>query len=213
LLKTPASLNAAIHCDDIVDLFRIPMTRQAFNELQLLSSELSAFSANSNENDSWSFIWNSSTYSVKKFYRQQFLSLQPPKPLRWIWQSKCMPKIKFFAWLLLNDRLNTRNILRSHNKHLKEGYNCVLCHENVEETAYHLFFDCSAAATRWFSIGITWDDSMDICQKIVVDIGCGPNHTPERALNAQAATDQRTQRRCHSYVVKHGVVYKQTTKG
>jgi hypothetical protein len=115
--------------------------------------------------------------------------------------------------LLLNDRLNTRNILRSHNKHLEEGYNCVLCHENVEETAYHLFFDCSAAATRWFSFGITWDDSMDICQKIVVDIGCGPNHTPERALNAQAATDQRTQRRCHSYVVKHGVVYKQTTKG
>jgi hypothetical protein len=49
--------------------------------------------------------------------------------------------------------------------------------------------------------------------KKCVDIGCGPNHTPERALDAQAATDRRTQRGCHSYMVKHGEVYKQTTKG
>jgi hypothetical protein len=49
--------------------------------------------------------------------------------------------------------------------------------------------------------------------KYGVDVGCGPNHTPERALDARAATDRRTQRGCHSYVVKNGEVYKQTTKG
>ena len=76
-----------------------------------------------------------------------------------------MPKIKFFAWLQLNDRLNTRNLLRRRN-YLDEGYNCVLCHENVEETTSHLFFDCLTAITRWFSIGIIWDDSLDINQKI-----------------------------------------------
>jgi hypothetical protein len=27
---------------------------------------------------------------------------------------------------------------------------------------------------------------------IPVDVGCGPNHTPERALDARAATDRRT---------------------
>ena len=77
-----------------------------------------------------------------------------------------MPKIKFFAWLLLNDGLNTRNLLRRRSKYLDQGYNYVLCHENVEETASHLFFDCSTAITRWFSIGIIWDDSLDINQKI-----------------------------------------------
>ena len=77
-----------------------------------------------------------------------------------------MPKIKFFAWLLLNDRLNTRNLLRRCNKYLDEGYNCVVCHENVEEIGSHLFFDCSAAISRWFSIGIIWDDSLDINRKI-----------------------------------------------
>jgi hypothetical protein len=46
-----------------------------------------------------------------------------------------------------------------------------------------------------------------------VDVGCCPNHTPERALDARAATDRRTQRGYHSYVVKHREVYKKTTKG
>jgi hypothetical protein len=50
-------------------------------------------------------------------------------------------------------------------------------------------------------------------RKHVVDVGCGPNHTPARALDARAIMNRRTQRECHSYVVKHGEVYKQTTKG
>jgi queuine/archaeosine tRNA-ribosyltransferase len=56
----------------------------------------------------------------------------------WIWDSKCIPKIKFFSWLLFNDRLNTRNILKK-KKVLDEGYNCALCHSGCEETMEHLF--------------------------------------------------------------------------
>jgi hypothetical protein len=72
------------------------------------------------------------------------------------------------VWLLLNDRLNTRNILRRRRKHLDEGYSCVLCHENGEETVDHLFFDCSSAVTRWFAIGITWNDNSNVHQKIYI---------------------------------------------
>jgi hypothetical protein len=42
----------------------------------------------------------------------------------------------------------------------------VLCHENIEETIEHLFFDCSSAITRWFANGINWDESSNIHQKI-----------------------------------------------
>jgi hypothetical protein len=41
----------------------------------------------------------------------------------------------------------------------------VLCHENIEETIEHLFFDCSSAITRWFANGINWDESSNIHQK------------------------------------------------
>jgi hypothetical protein len=83
----------------------------------------------------------------------------PSRVLLWVWKSNCIPTIKFFAWLLLNDRLNTRNILRRRKKFLEEGYNCALCHEEIEETSEHLFFECSAAACRWFALGISWSDS------------------------------------------------------
>jgi hypothetical protein len=79
-----------------------------------------------------------------------------------------VPKIKFFAWLLLNDRLNTRNILRRRNKVLEDGYNCVLCHEEVEETLEHLFFDCPSATCRWLALGINWASNANVHQKIYI---------------------------------------------
>jgi hypothetical protein len=52
-----------------------------------------------------------------------------------------------------------------------------------------------------------------ICSKLFVDVGCCSNHILERILDVRAATDQRTQQEYHSFVVKNGEVYKQTTKG
>lgn len=65
-----------------------------------------------------------------------------------------MLKIKFFTCLVLSDWFNTRNILRRCNKYLEEGYNCVMCQDGVEETAMHLFFECSSNVTRWFIVMI-----------------------------------------------------------
>jgi len=102
-------------------------------------------------NDCWSFIWGYQKYTSNKYYQYQFSSLQPHRSIIWIWKTKCIPKIKFFAWLLLNDRLNTRDMLRRKNKFLEEGYNCVLCPNSMEETIEHLFFDCPSATSRWFA--------------------------------------------------------------
>jgi hypothetical protein len=65
----------------------------------------------------------------------------------------------------------------------------------------------------WLNFKDRLSSRFNLHRKHVVDVGCGPNHTSARALDARATTDQRTQRGCHSYVVKHGEVYKQTTKG
>lgn len=65
-------------------------------------------------------------------------------------------KIKVFAWLLLSDRLNTRNMLNRRHFLIGDDLKCVLCDAEVEETLDRLFlcrpfsFDC------WLQIGIHW---------------------------------------------------------
>lgn len=48
---------------------------------------------------------------------------------------------KFFFWLMLRDRLNTRAMLQRKNMHL-DSYCGVLCVVNIEEDIMHLFFEC-----------------------------------------------------------------------
>jgi hypothetical protein len=48
-----------------------------------------------------------------------------------------MPQLKFFAWLLLVDHLNTRDILRRRHLNVQSGINCVLCTSGAVETRDH----------------------------------------------------------------------------
>jgi hypothetical protein len=58
--------------------------------------------------------------------------------------------------------------LRRRRKYLEDGYNCVLCLEDVQESVEHLFFDCQSATCRWFALSITWNAHLNIHQKIQV---------------------------------------------
>jgi hypothetical protein len=71
----------------------------------------------------------------------------------WLWECLCQPKHKVFFWLLLKDKLSTRNILKRRNMQL-ESYNCVLCLQNTEETCQHLFLQCPFAVQFWQLISI-----------------------------------------------------------
>lgn len=103
------SLKSVKEQSNIVNLFRNPDSHE--------------------EKDVWIFIWGHHAYSVSKFYHHHFESIRPPITMLWIWKSKCIPRKKFFSWLLLNDRLNTRNILRRRKKYLE---NTELCYEPMQ---------------------------------------------------------------------------------
>jgi len=113
------------------------MSRMAHNEFPIFRDLLEALRMPYPTNDVWSYIWNSTAYSSARFHKHYFVAISPPAPFRWTWKAKCIPRIKFNTWLLFADRLNTRNMLHSRNKHLEEGYNCVMCHEDVKEMAIH----------------------------------------------------------------------------
>ena len=69
---------------------------------------------------------------------------------------------KVFLWLLLADRLNTRNMLRRrHFRVQNDDYNCLLYHHPPEEDIVHLFFTCPFSQRCWDALGIQWPKDTD----------------------------------------------------
>lgn len=85
----------------------------------------------------------------------------------WLWRSSNLGNHKFFFWLLLRDRLNTRNLLRRKNMIL-DDYNCTLCTTNQEETCFHLFFECPFSKECWDSIPINWNLNLSPLDMVIV---------------------------------------------
>jgi hypothetical protein len=85
---------------------------------------------------------------------------QVPPAFKWLWKCLCQPKHKVFFWLLIKDRLSTRNIIQL------DSYNSVLCQLSFEETTQHLFIDCQFSKDCWNLIGISFQTNSDIMDAI-----------------------------------------------
>jgi hypothetical protein len=54
--------------------------------------------------------------------------------------------------------------MRRRRKVIEKGYNYVMCQNSIEEIAKHLFFDCPSIVSRWFVLGIIWEENLSIYQ-------------------------------------------------
>jgi hypothetical protein len=150
--KNPSmTLQAAKMNHSLTQTFHLPLSTKAYQQFVQLELTVNDFQP-SNLNDTWSYIWGRQEFSCKMAYKQLAGSAWVHPAFKWIWKSSCQHKHKVFFWLLAQDRLSTRNILRRKNMHL-ESYACVLCDCSVEEVD-HLFLHCVFAKTCWNWIGI-----------------------------------------------------------
>ena len=85
-----------------------------------------------------------------------------PTPSNGSGSPNAHPDLNFFAWLILMDRLNTKDMLQRRNFHVQPNSHCVMCNAGVVEDLRHLFFDCPFAAACWQKLGILWGSSNDI---------------------------------------------------
>lgn len=90
------------------------------------------------------------SYQIQLFCVINTLEASPL--FRWLWSSSNLGKHKFFFWLLLRDRLSTRNILRRKNRNIGD-YSCVLCNSGCE--------DC------WDSLHIYWNLNLDPLDMVI----------------------------------------------
>ena len=99
--------------------------------------------------DIW--FWNGTAkgYSPKLCFSHTFASESFNPLTAWIWKSSCTMKIKVFAWMLIMDRLNTKDMVERRHWHLEDGVSCVLCPLQTRETRDHLFFNCNFSVRIW----------------------------------------------------------------
>lgn len=142
--------------------FQLPISIEANDELEQLMTHINDIQLNHLEPDKWSFTWGTDQYRTRDYYKFFFREIQPPSYLPVIWKSNCLKKHKVFAWLLLIDRLNTRDMLRRRHLDIGEVFSCLLCQPACDETQNHLFFDCKFSTSCWDVMGIQWAVGLDL---------------------------------------------------
>jgi hypothetical protein len=58
-----------------------------------------------------------------------------------------------FCWLVLSDRLNTRNMLTRGHYHSNSGFQCLMC-----EIIEHMLFHCPFSKECWLALGMPWEE-------------------------------------------------------
>ena len=67
---------------------------------------------------------------------------------------------EFFFWLLLKDRLSTRELLKR-KRMVLDDYNCVLSNSTLEESLIHLFLACPFSSSCWATLGLVIQQPAD----------------------------------------------------
>jgi hypothetical protein len=85
-------------------------------------------------------------YTAASAYKAQFVGSVPEPELATIWKTWAPPECKFFAWLLLQNRVWTSDRLAQRN--WDHGPSCPLCRMTME-TAMHLLSECRYSRRVW----------------------------------------------------------------
>ena len=146
------SVFSALSADGPSSLFHLPIAHEALQQLTLIVEDLNELQG-TNDKDFWTYIWGSHHFSSSKVYKQLTGHRVIHKAFKWLWKTSCQNKHKVFYWLLLKDRLSTRELLKRRNMELP-NYSCVCCALQLEESITHLFIHCPFAHDCWALLGL-----------------------------------------------------------
>jgi hypothetical protein len=108
----------------IYNLLHLPLSTAAHEELNSLQNDMHDQELNG-ENYIWSPLWGD-YYSTKRMYNYVISEHDTPQPILDIWKTCNIPRQKFFAWLMLHNRLNTKEMMIKKNFYV-EFKDCIIC--------------------------------------------------------------------------------------
>ena len=83
---------------DVMTLFHLPLSAEAFGEFQMLHPILIDYQDRDHTVDAWSWVFGKGgPYTAMKYYKQVHEPIISNPLLCWIWKSCCTLKIKTFA--------------------------------------------------------------------------------------------------------------------
>lgn len=111
-------------------------------------------------------------YSSRKYYKSVFSNLPASPIYKKMCHSKCTPRMKFFMWLVVVDRLNnTGSMLLRRTYNVQPNANCVMCFLSFWTQKRILItsslFGCPFAMTCWQKLGIQWNGLLNIYDKVL----------------------------------------------
>jgi hypothetical protein len=160
-----ASVMDIMQEEDLDSIFFLPLSQQALHELEDLQTQLQMIPYDVDAKDHWVPTWGG-MYTSRRFYSYVFSSVEAHPIFKAIWKSRCTPRVKFFAWLVLVDRLNTKSMLHRRHLNIQDDSLCVMCDRDEEETIDHLFFECPFARECWVTIHFDWDVSVQLNDRL-----------------------------------------------
>jgi hypothetical protein len=126
--------------------------RRMMGNLQVLYGELVALCANytlSVQEDRVKWCMGNKGFTVNSLYKKNSID-QATVPYRFLWKSKLPQKIKVFIWLVVRNKILTKDNLKKRSWH--GSSECCFC--GGLESIEHLFFKCSIARFVWRVIQI-----------------------------------------------------------
>ena len=147
---------------DLATLFHLPLSFEARSELDDIMPIVNTMTLQQMDVDEWILCWGDEQFKPRKFYKFLFRNITAPTHITSIWKSKCIMRHKVFAWLMLMDRVNTRDFLLRRHFNIGEDHSCLMCNIDVLETNRHLLYECQFAIRCWDTIGIQWGAERDI---------------------------------------------------
>jgi hypothetical protein len=139
---------------DRTEEFYRPLSAQAYEEFCFIQDKLDQLQLTPVGHDEWKCA--KGTYRAHHYYLSLYAHIQVDPQYSWIWKSKCTMKLKMFAWLLLSDRLNTKDMIQRRHWNVTDNYNCVLCAGHIHEDRDHLFFNCNFSTRVWNYLQTNW---------------------------------------------------------
>jgi hypothetical protein len=127
------SVKEFLEKDSVLDNFHLPLSIEAHQEFQQMMEFISDVALNPEADDKWIVKLNPGGFRPSKVYLRAFKHLEIHQPFCWIWRSKCNSKHKLFAWLVLHDRINTKDMLLRRHWHVTDNHSCILCYSNFLE--------------------------------------------------------------------------------